>query len=87
MHVRTKEHWYDALRANGFYLAAYSSPFITLKLLKEIYTGECYCPQASDIRVHNVLHPPTSEQLVSIIITAIEENGEYESQQEEKAYR
>ena len=74
LHCRTKQHWYNALQANGFYLCGSSSPFITLKLLKEIYMGDCFCPLACNIRVHNVLHKPNSEQLVNIIVTTIENN-------------
>ena len=49
--------------------------------------GDCYCPQTEDVKVHNVLHQPTGEQLVSIIVTAIEDNGNYANAKEENAYR
>ena len=87
LHCRTKQHWYKALQANGFYLCSLSSPFTTASMLKEIYLGDCYCPMTSDINVHNVLHPPTAEQLVNIIVTAIEENNNYANEKEAKAFR
>ena len=68
-------------------MCASSSPFITLKLLKEIYTGDCFCPLTCNIRVHNVLHKPNSEQLVNIIVTTIENNDQYTTKAEELSYK
>ena len=64
--VKNKDHFYKAMVANGYFMPSKASPFCTLKIMKEMYDGTCYCPMTLDTRLEPCLHPPSCEQLVDM---------------------
>ena len=78
--VKNKDHFYKAMVANGYFMPNKGSAFCTLKLMKEMYEGTCYCPMTLDTRLEPCLHPPSCDHLIDILVDLIEANGNYESQ-------
>ena len=57
--------------------------FVSLKMLKEVYTGKCHCPQYNEMKFLPCGDPPTAEILRDELVRIIEENQNYGSPDQE----
>ena len=79
-HVKTREHMYKSFVQNGFFLPVnMKNSFVSMKMLKEMYTGKCHCPRYAEIKFLPCGDPPSAEFLRDEMVRNIEENGAYTS--------
>ena len=84
---KNRDHFYDAMAANGYFMPDKKSTFCTLKLMKEVYLGKCYFPLLHDIRLEPCLNPPSADYLVEVLANLIENNGNYDSEDQMNQYK
>ncbi len=58
--------------------------FVSMKMLKDIYSGKCHCPKLADITLLPCVYPPSAEFLRDEIATIIESNNAYPDEMAEK---
>ena len=51
--------------------------FVSVKMLKDIYTGKCHCPKIGEIKQLPCVYPPSAEFLRDEVANIIENKGEY----------
>ena len=85
--VKNKEHLYQALVANSFFLPSKQSSFCTLKLMLEIFNNKAACPKITEITFYNVVNKPTVNLLVDIVIETIDNNVQYPGEEIAKKWK
>ena len=70
--IKNREHLYNALQANMYFLPPLKNQFTTHKFLKEVFQETCYCPRVKDVTFLPCMHPPTAADLAEVIAGTIE---------------
>ena len=65
--IRNKEHYYNALKAQGWLLPKRSSTICTLEFLHEVRQEKIFCPRLAAVTFKPCANPPTIEQLAEMI--------------------
>jgi hypothetical protein len=87
LHVKNKKQLYKAFLSNGFFLPLNEkNQFISMKMLKDIYTGKCHCPKLSEIKFQPCCYPPSQEFLRDEVCTIIE-NGDFPDEEQTKQWK
>ena len=87
-HVKNKDQLYKAFVSNGYFLPTNrKNQFVSVKMLKDIYIGKCYCPKLPDITILPCCNPPTAEFLRDEVANIIDNNDAYPDQEQEKQWK
>ena len=87
-HIKNKDQLYKAFVSNGYFLPINrKNQFVSVKLLKEIYTGRCLCPKVADINFKPCCNPPSAEFLRDEAADLIDNNNAYANQEQEKQWK
>ena len=72
-HVKNRVHLYKSFLKNGFFLPInIKNPFVSMKMLKEMYLGKCHCPRYTDMKFLPCSDPPSAEILRDEMVRIIE---------------
>ena len=63
---KTKEQLHRACVQEGWWMPPNKSTLCTLKFLKDVVKGKCYCPMLGQIKFKICICPPSIDDLVSI---------------------
>ena len=82
---KTKEQLHRACIQEGWWMPPNKSALSSLKFLKDVVRGKCYCPKLGHIKFKPCIYPPSIDYLVSIYEGYV--NGrEWDSPAEFKPY-
>jgi hypothetical protein len=87
-YIKDKDHLYKACLSNGYFLPLNrKNLFVTVKMLKEIYTTKCHCPKLSEINHRPCVNPPSSSVLRDECASIIENNDDYANEEQAKQWK
>jgi hypothetical protein len=77
--VRNKDHFYKAMKVNGYFIPSKGSQLCTLKFLKAIYHDECHGVLTEDISFKYCAMPPDAETLIGILQDYVDTRDDWDS--------
>ena len=67
-YIRQKQHTYDAMRRDGYWMPAFQSAICSREWFDKVrFDPNVWCPKCTEITVRNCADPPKKDKLIAIL--------------------